>query len=209
MKFLFDVFPVLVFFIVYKLGEVFPVPANAFAQHYMLGLVSGGHLAADQAPMMVATLVAIIVSVLQVGLVLVKGHQVDMMLWVGVAVIVVFGSATIYLHDSTFIKWKPTIINWAYALGIGVAQLGFGRNIIREMMKDALVLPDPVWYRLGLMWMGFFTVLGAVNLLAAFVIFRGNESAWVSFKAFGLPGLTFVFAIVQSLFVARHLPEEA
>lgn len=209
MKFLFDLFPVLLFFVVFKVAEVFHGPANDFAQHYMLGLVSGGHLAADQAPMMVATLVAIVASLLQVSYVLARGRKVDMMLWVGVVVIVVFGGATIYLHDDVFIKWKPTIINWIYTLAIAIAQLVFGKNIIREMMKEALTLPDPVWDRLSLLWMGFFFAIGALNLLAAFVIFKGNTSAWVTFKAFGLPSITFAFGILQGLFVAKHLPEEA
>ncbi|TFW11481.1 septation protein A [Massilia arenosa] len=208
MKFLFDLFPVLLFFVVYKVADMFPAEAYAFVNAHMLGLVSGGKIAQDQGPMMVATAVAILASILQVGYVLARRQKVDMMLWVSVIVIVVFGGATIYLHDDHFIKWKPTILNWIYAAVIAAAQLLFGKNIIREVMKEAIALPDEVWDRLSWLWIGFFTVAGAVNLLVAFVIFKDQTSSWVSFKAFGLPAMTFAFAIVQSLYVAKHIQED-
>jgi intracellular septation protein len=208
MKFLFDLFPVLLFFIVYKLGDMNQAASAAFVQHYMGGMIAGGSVPADQAPMMVATLVAIVASLLQIGYVLARGRKVDMMLWISVIVIVIFGGATIYLHDDKFIKWKPTILHWLYALALLVAQVGFRKNLVREVMAEALDLPAQVWDRLCFAWIGYFFLVGAVNLLVAFVIFKDNTSSWVSFKAFGLTGMSFAFVILQSLYLSRYIKED-
>ena len=208
MKFLFDLFPVILFFVVYKLADMHPAASYDLVQHHLSGIISGGTIAPDQGAIIIATLVAIVASVLQIGYVLARRRKVDLMLWVSFVVIVVFGSATIYLHNDIFIKWKPTILNWVYGFGMLIAQVVFKKNIVREMMSETLVLPDEVWNRLGLAWIGFFLVLGLANLLAAFVIFAGNTSAWVTFKAFGLPGLSLVFVVLQTLYLSRHIKEE-
>ena len=208
MKFLFDLFPVLLFFVVYKIASMFPGEASAFVQQYMSGMMNGGAGSADHAPILVATLVAMVASVIQISWVVGRGRKVDAMLWLSVIVIVVFGGATIYFNDETFIKWKPTILNWIYGGVLLIAQLGFRKNLLREMMGKALALPTPVWDRLGLAWSAFFLLVGAVNLLVAFVIYKGDTAAWVNFKTFGLVGLTFAFAIGQSVYVSRYVEEE-
>lgn len=208
MKFLFDLFPVLLFFVVYKIADVNQGAANDFVQHYMSGLTSGGAIAPDLAPMMIATLVAIVASLLQIGYVVAKGRKVDVMLWLSVIVIVIFGGATIYLHDDRFIKWKPTILHWLYAAVLLVAQVGFRKNLVREVMGEAIELPAAVWDRLCLGWIAYFFAVGVINLFVAFVLFAGDRGSWVTFKAFGLPALTFAFVIVQSLYLAKYIKEE-
>jgi len=211
MKFLFDLFPVILFFIAYRLGVSHEEAAHALALQYMGGLVAGGNLTPEQAPIMVATAVGVIATVLQIGYLLVRGRKVDGMLWLSLAVIVVMGGATIYFHDENFIKWKPTILYWAFALALLVAQVGFGKNLMRKAMEEQIKLPDGVWKRVGFAWIGFMAAMGVLNLVMAFVVFKGNTSAWVSFKMFGATGLFFVFVIAQTLMLSKYMqePEDA
>jgi intracellular septation protein len=208
MKFLFDLFPIFLFFGIYKLAEGDPAAALTFVQDYMGWMMSDGAVPKDQGPILVATFVAMVASILQVTYVIARGKKVDMALWVSIIVIGVFGGATIYLHNKLFIMWKPTILNWVYAVALFVALFGFKKNMIRELMEENVTLPDHVWKNLCLAWMSFFFVVGLVNVIVAFVIFKDNESAWVSFKAFGLVGMTFAFVIAQSLYLARYIEED-
>ncbi|RYE74857.1 MAG: septation protein A, partial [Oxalobacteraceae bacterium] len=110
MKFLFDMFPVILFFGVFKWGESNTDAAQSMVGQYLSGLVSGGSVGPEQAPILLATAVAIIATIAQIGYLLARGRKVDGMLWVSLAIIVVFGGATIYFHNEAFIKWKPTVL---------------------------------------------------------------------------------------------------
>ncbi|NIA00245.1 septation protein A [Massilia sp. CCM 8734] len=208
MKLLFDFFPILLFFGVFKLAEINQQASLAIATKFLGGLVMGGTIKPDQAPIMIATVVAIVATTLQLVYLKLRGRKIDAMLWVSFLIITIFGSMTIYFHDDAFIKWKPTIIYWVFALVMCVAQFGFGKNLMRQAMEAQIKLPEPVWKNVGLSWMVFFFVLGVINLLAAFVIFKGNTSAWVSFKLFGINGLLFVFIIVQTLMLSKYIEAE-
>ncbi|QYF93161.1 septation protein A [Massilia sp. PAMC28688] len=208
MKFLFDFFPILLFFGVFKLAEVFEPTAHSLVTTYLGGMIAGGTIKPDQAPIMLATVVAILATTLQIAYVKARGRKVDLMLWVSFAIITIFGGLTIYLHDDNFIKWKPTLIYLIFALGMLIAQFGFRKNLMREAMESQLKLPDDVWSKVGLSWAAFFLFLGVLNLLVAFVIFEGNTSAWVSFKVFGITGLMFVFIIGQTVMLSKYIEAE-
>lgn len=208
MKFLFDLFPVILFFLVYKLGDSHQEAAHAIVVQYLGGLVAGGAVPAAQSPILLATAVAIVATVLQIGYLLARGRRVDGMLWVSLAVIVLMGGATIYFHDESFIKWKPTILYWAFGLALFVSQVFFGNNLMRKVMEAQIKLPDAIWTRVGYAWMTFFAALGALNLLVAFVVFKGNTGAWVSFKLFGITAIFFLFVVIQTLLLSKHVLEE-
>jgi intracellular septation protein len=209
MKFLFDLFPVILFFIVFKLGETHQEAAHALAIQYMGGLVAGGSVTPEQSPIMLATAVGIVATVLQIAYLIVRGRKVDGMLWLSLGVIVVMGGLTIYFHDENFIKWKPTILYFAFALALLVAQLGFRTNLMRKVMEEQVKLPESVWARVGYAWIGFFLFQGVLNLVMAFVVFKGNTSAWVSYKMFGATGLFFAFVVIQTLMLSKHMTEDA
>jgi intracellular septation protein len=139
MKFLFDLFPVLLFFIAFKLADIY-----------------------------VATGVAIAATFLQVGWLKLRGKRIEPMLWASLGIIAVFGGATLLLQDETFIKWKPTVLYWLLGAVLAAAALLFRRNLIRAMLSEQLQLPDPVWARLNWSWVGFFGFMGALNLYVAF-----------------------------------------
>lgn len=139
MKFLFDLFPVILFFIAFKLFDIY-----------------------------VATAAAIAASFLQIGWLKWKRRKVDTMMWVTLIIIAVFGGATLALHDETFIKWKPTVLYWLFGIVIGGAELLFRKNLIRAMLGEQVRLPDGVWTRLNWSWAGFFVFMGAANLYVAY-----------------------------------------
>jgi intracellular septation protein len=175
MKLLFDFFPIFLFFIVFKISDIYA-----------------------------ATLAAIVATAVQVGVTWFKTRKVEPMHLVSLAIIVVFGGATLFLKDELFIKWKPTVLNWLFGIALLASQIFSKRTLIERMLGNQIELPGSVWRRLNLSWAVFFIVLGGVNL---FVIYNFNTETWVNFKLFGLLGLTFLFVVVQSLYLSRFLPE--
>ena len=204
MKFLFDLLPVLLFFVAFKAAGSFPAQAQAIAGA-LLAPLSVALLQASQVPILLATAVAVLATVLQVGWLLVRGRRVEPMLWISFAVIVLFGGATIALQDETFIKWKPTILYWTFAAIIGGAALMGRRNVMRALLGGSLHLPEQVWQQLNWAWALFFAGAGALNLWVAFTL---PTATWVNFKVFGLFGLTLVFALAIGAWIARHMKEE-
>ncbi|MCC7642104.1 MULTISPECIES: septation protein A [unclassified Janthinobacterium] len=209
MKFLFDIFPLLAFFAAFKLGGMYEAATHDFVQQYLSGFVSGGLIKADQAPWILATLVGIVATACQVSYLLLRGRKVDGMLWLSLFIFVVFGGASIYLHDDFFLKWKPTLIYWLSGLALLIAHVGFKKNLIRKTMEAQVQLPEVVWNQLLAAWIIFFGAIGALNLFVAFVLYKGDMAAWVSFKAFGATGIFFAFIVAQTLFLAKHIKEDA
>jgi len=175
MKFLFDLFPVILFFVAFKLQGIY-----------------------------VATGAAIAATFVQVGWLWLRGKHIDGMLWASLAIIVVFGGATLLLHDDVFIRWKPTVLYWIFALVLVISERFFGRNLIRAMMRAQLDLPAPAWTKLNWSWAGFFAAMGALNL---YVAFNFTRDQWVDFKLFGVSGLMLLFILAQALFLARHVED--
>lgn len=176
MKFLFDLFPVILFFAAFKLFDIY-----------------------------VATAVAIAATFLQIGWLKLRRRKVETMMWVSLAIIVLFGGATLALHDETFIKWKPTVLYWLFSGVIAAAELLFRRNLTRAMLGAQVRMPDLAWKRLNWSWACFFAFMGAANL---YVAFNFATDTWVSFKLFGGMGLLMAFVVAQALFLARYIEEE-
>jgi len=205
MKVLFDLFPVILFFLAYTGAKRAPETA-ASAVSSLLGMLGASStVATEQAPILLATAVAILATFGQVGWLLARGRKVDAMLWISLAIIVVMGGATLLLRDPTFIKWKPTVLYWSFAVVLLGADLMLNKNVIRTMMQEQLSLPDPVWRRLNLSWVAFFALMGAANL---YVAYNYSENAWVNFKLFGGIGLMIAFIVLQGLMLSRFIEAE-
>ncbi|WP_028311265.1 septation protein A [Derxia gummosa] len=205
MKLLFDLFPVALFFAAFKVAEISPDAAAALATHWFGALASGGEIGAKEAPVMWATIATIVGTLMQVIWLLLRRKRIEPMLWISLGIVVVFGGATLWFHDDTFIKWKPTVLYWASGIGLAVAQFGFGNNFIRKMMGAEIELPESVWLRLLMAWIGFFVAMGCINL---FVAFNFPTETWVNFKMFGSMGLMLAFVVGQAVWLGRHLPRE-
>jgi len=205
MKVLFDLFPVLLFFIAYTGAKRAPDTASAMVSSLLGALGAGASINAEQGPILLATAVAIVATMFQVGWLLLRKRKVDTMLWISLAIIVVMGGATLLLRDPTFIKWKPTVLYWAFAVVLLGADLLLKKNMIRTMMQAQMSLPDAVWTRLNLSWVAFFALMGVANL---YVAYHYSESTWVNFKLFGGIGLMVVFVVIQGLMLSRFLESE-
>lgn len=116
-----------------------------------------------------------------------------------------FGSATLLLHDQRFIQWKPTIFFWLAALAF-LASTWIGERPLVQRLIGAAVgegaeLPRALWLRLNALWVVFYVILGALNLVVAF---HASERTWVNFKVFGLTAATFAFVAAQIFWLARR-----
>ena len=152
----------------------------------------------------VATAVAIVASIIQIAWIHWKHGRAGVTHWLSLAIIVIFGGATLLLQDKTFIMWKPTVLYGVFGAILVVGKLAFGRDLLAHVMKG-VALPPPVWTRLTWMWVGFFAFMALANW---YVAFHFSEQAWVLYKVWGGIGLFAVFALAQGLWLSRHLPEE-
>ena len=204
MKLLFDFLPIILFFATFKVAEGRREWAAQFASDHLGFIVNGGVVGPGEAPVLLATVVVILATLAQVGWVLARGRKVDTMLWVSLALVTVFGGATIWFHNETFIKWKPSVLYWAMALSFWISQVAFGKNLLQVLMGGRLDLPAPVWRTLTRAWIGFFTFMGVLNL---YVAYSFSTDAWVNFKLFGSLGLMLIFTLAQGVYLSRHLKE--
>lgn len=205
MKLLLDFLPLILFFVVFKGAEGHAEAAAAFSTEHFGFLVSGGTVGAQEAPVLLATLVVMVATLAQAALLKLRGKKIDLMLWISLVLVVVLGGATVWFHNETFIKWKPTGLHWAMALTLWISQAAFGKNLIKAMLGSELQLPDAIWLRLNRAWVLFFAVMGVVNL---YVAYNFSTSAWANFKVFGVTGLIVLFTLGQGLYLGKHLPPE-
>lgn len=217
MKLLVDFFPIILFFVAYKIQGIYW-----------------------------ATGVAILAAAIQVGWLWWRHRRVENMHLATLALLVVFGGLTIALHDPIFVMWKPTIVNWLFALVFLGSQWVGERTLIERMMSHAIEVPSNIWRRLNLGWSAFFFASGLANLYVVYawsgfyqareslVDATGNteidlatcadqfsgdlltlcnsahasEEVWVNFKLFGMMGLTILFVIAQAFYLARHIKDQ-
>jgi intracellular septation protein len=151
---------------------------------------------------MVATAVAIVASIAQIAWFKWK-RRLSPVHWISLAIIVVFGGATLILQDEVYIKWKPTVLYGAFCAILLVGKLAFRRDLLAYLFKD-LTLPAAIWTRVTWAWAGFFVVMAALNW---YVAFHFPTETWVNFKVFGGIGLFFLFVVAQGLLLARYITE--
>lgn len=173
MKLFADFLPVITFFVAYKLWGMY-VATGVFIATSLLHMAWNRHV----------------------------HGRVETMQWVTLALVLVFGGATLLLHDPTFFKWKPTVVNWLFAAAFLGSGLLMKRSLLQRMMDQTVSLPRPVWKKLNLAWVIFFIGAGTTNL---YVAYNYPEDTWVNFKLFGMLGLTLAFMILQGLYLACHM----
>lgn len=205
MKLLLDFLPLLLFFGTFKFAEAHKEWAAAFASDHLSFMVSGGVVGAEEAPVLLATLVVIAATLVQVAILKLRGRKIDLMLWITLALVVVLGGATVWFHNATFIKWKPSAAFWAMGLALWVSQAFFKKNLLQSMIGGELRLPPTVWQRLNFAWVAFFGLMGLLNL---YVAYSYSTSTWATFKVFGVYGLMIAFTVAQVIYLSRHLKDE-
>ncbi|CAI8246363.1 MAG: putative intracellular septation protein A [Marinobacterium sp. xm-d-530] len=176
MKILLDFLPVIVFFAVYK-----------FTNDILLAT----------AVLIPATLLQMLYSWRVQG-------KIEKMQLVTLVLVVLLGGATLAFQDKAFIQWKPTIVNWLFAVGFLATQFIGDKTVVERLMGSSMELPKAIWSRLNLAWVAFFIAVGIVNL---YVAYNFSEEIWVDFKLFGMLGLTILFIVLQGLYIAKHAKE--
>lgn len=176
MKLLIDFFPIILFFVAFKFAGIY-----------------------------VATGVAIAATIAQIGWLRHSTGKTEPMQWVSLAVIVLFGGATIILQNETFIKWKPTVLYWLMAGTLMAGQLVLKKNLLKTLMGSQLELPESAWRVTNWSWIAFFGAMGVANL---WVAYHYDTNTWVNFKLFGGMGLMVVFVIGQALYLGRYAKAE-
>lgn len=139
MKLLIDFFPIILFFVAFKVWGIYT-----------------------------ATAVAIVATIAQIAYLRIKTGKIEPMQWMSLGVIVLFGGATLLAHDDNFIKWKPTVLYWLMGGALLIGQLVFKKNLLRSVMGAQLQLPDAIWLKLNWAWTAFFAVMGALNIWIAY-----------------------------------------
>ncbi len=164
MKLLFDFLPIVLFFVAYKLADIY-----------------------------VATGVLIVATLAQVGWTWFRQRRTEKMPLITAGLVLVLGGATLALHDPIFVKWKPTVVNWLFGLAfIGSRFIG-QKTLLERMMGAQLELPAAVWVKLTFAWAVFFLVMGAVNLYVAFAFDENTWVNFKLFGILGLT-LLFILA---------------
>lgn len=183
MKFLFDFFPVIAFFI------AFYVPEDR------------------QQGIYAATYTIMIATMIQVALYWLLYKKFEKMHIITFVVVLIFGGLTIYLQDEVFIKWKPTIVNWCFAAALIASHFIGDKTLFQRMINladEKLQLPDKVWRNVNMSWGLFFIFLGLINL---YVAFSFTTEFWVNFKAWGMTLLNLAFLVAIFIYMYQYLKE--
>jgi intracellular septation protein len=175
MKILIDFFPILFFFGAYKMYDIY-----------------------------VGTAVLMGATVLQMALIYGIDRKLQAMHKITLALILVFGTLTLVLHDDRFIKWKPTVLYAAMSIALAIAVWGYRKNFLKMLLGSQLMLPDAVWHRLNVAWVVYTAFMAATN---SYVVLNFSTEAWVSFKLWGY-AFPLVFLVGQGIYIAPHIQSD-
>ncbi|MCK5817774.1 MAG: septation protein A [Psychromonas sp.] len=175
MKQFLEFIPLIIFFIIYKMFNIYAATAS----------------------LMISMAIVLIISYFKDG-------KIGKMQWITFAMIMVFGTLTLALHDDAFIKWKVTVVYAVFTIVLLVTQFIYKKPAIKQMLSKELTLPEKVWNNLNLGWAILFAVLAVLNL---YIAFNMPINVWVNFKVFGLMGITLVFTVLSGIYIYKYLPK--
>jgi intracellular septation protein len=184
MKFLFDFFPLIAFYAAYQLYKSYYDSENAI---------------------FAATAAIIVATIFQVAYNWLKHRKIEKMHIITVVLVTVFGGLTLILHDPAFIKWKVSVVNWLFGIVLIGSQFIGDKPIIERMLSNAIDVPRNIWLKLNITWALFFISMGFLNV---YIFKNFDEETWVGFKVYGMLGLTFVFVVIQGIYLSRHIVED-
>ena len=181
MRTVLDFIPILLFFAAYKLHAWFGISKDEaiyFATPVLMGATA-----------------------LQMAIVYALDRKLTTLQKITLAMILVFGGITLALHDKRFIMWKPTVLYAGMAIALSVAVWGMKNNFLKSMMGSQLELPDAIWHKLNVAWIGYTLFMAVSN---AYVAMYYSEDAWANFKIWGYV-FPLAFLIGQGFYIAPHL----
>ena len=204
MKLLLDFLPLILFFAVFKYAESHGEAAAQFATQHLGFAVHGGMVSAEQAPVLLATVVVVLATLLQIAFMKIVRKPVDKMLWISAAIVTVLGALTVWFNDPLFIQWKPSVLYWIMSAVLVGAKLGWNKNLVQAVVGKQVGLPAHFWTPLLWAWAGFFAFVGVLNI---WVAYHYSTSTWATFKVFGITGLLLAFMVVQGVVLSKHFQD--
>ncbi len=187
MRLFFNFLPIALFFITYELGgDIY----KWNGQEYNIQSIYA------------ATAVMIASTMTHAGYSWYRHSRIEEYQLIILVLIFTLGGATLWLQNPDFIKWKPTIVYWSFAVAIASTYLFTKQSLLERIMAGHIQLPALIWFRLSIAWVLFFILSGAANI---YIAFNFNEETWVYFKLFGLISLTAIFVIIQSVYLVKYV----
>ena len=196
MQIFFDFLPIILFFSAFYFGKNSPESAQS-----LLESMGFGSLLAEQIPILLATIVVILATFLQILYLLARKKPVGKMLWASFLLLVIFGAMTLIFQNPAFIKVKPTLLYLLFA-GAFLGAVIFKKAPLKALLGTQMELPEKTWRQLNAAWILFFLVMAVLNALVAYFF---STEFWVNFKLFGGMALTFLFIIAQGVFLMPFL----
>lgn len=152
-----------------------------------------------------ATAVLMAATVVQTAIIYAMDKRLQMMQKVTLALVLVFGVLTLVLRDERFIKWKPTVLYVSMATVLATALWVWKKNFLQILLSSQLQLPDAVWARLTVIWVGYFLFMGALN---GYVAANFTTDEWINFKLWGYV-FPVLFIVGQGVYIARYLRDDS
>ena len=153
-----------------------------------------------------ATAILMIATAIQVLLTVLITKKLEKRLLLLAAVVFITGGLTLILKNNIFIQWKPTLFNWVLAVAFIIAPLiGERKTLMQRMLGGQLELPKHAWLRLNHLWIANFIIVGALNLIVAYLY---SEAFWVSYKLYSSIGFTLLISILTAIVIAPYLKDE-
>lgn len=187
MKQLIDYIPLVVFFAIWSLDERSVTIGSI--EHSIGGIYSAAEF-------------LIVTSILVYGSLFIAQKRLDKFQWITAIAVILFCLPTIIFRNTDFLKWKAPIVYWIFATVFLISQFVGEKPAIEHMMGHVVKPPKELWYKLNNIWIAYFVILGAINLIVAFTL---SEQAWIQFKVFGNLIITFAFIIGQSIMLAKYM----
>lgn len=199
MKLFLDFFPVVIFFLVYKMAPEFIETISPLLSDDSTQWLK------EQDAFIVATIVLIPASMLPIVYTWLTERKIEKVHVFTLLLVILLGALTVYFNNEAFVKWKPTLIKWAFAIGFIASQFT-KQTLLERMMPDDIHLPERIWKNLNYLWVGFFIISGLLNL---FVAYNFSTDTWVNFKLFGMLGITLIFIIFQGIYLSKHINQDS
>lgn len=120
-------------------------------------------------------------------------------------VVLVLGGMTLLLRDSSFVKYKTTVVNGLIACALLASHVIGDKVLLARIPQSVITLPEALWARVNLAWAGFFASIAVLNL---YVMHAFDDRIWGLFKTVGVSALMFVFLLLHLPFLGKYLPQE-
>lgn len=149
----------------------------------------------------VATSILMLAMVGQILFVYLKYKKVSKQLQISFFVIMIFGGLTLSFQDKTFIQWKPTVVNWFFAIALICSQIFGEKNLLERMLGEKLKLPVEIWRNLNTGWAIGFLISGLLNL---YVAYNFSEATWVTYKFVGGFVITSIYIFITIIYLRKQ-----